>query len=241
MVTLRAGNESVVVHLERDRHKTVRLKVKPDGTVLVRAPQRSRPVDVLNWLTGRTAWILERQAYFQRLRATLPPLGYNSGDIQRFLGRDYPVHIAEHVRGSVRLDEQGFHIQTRGAASESKVRALLDRWFEAQARTLFAERLALWFPALQTQAGEPRLEIPPPLKIRAMRSRFGSCNCRGVITLNRRLATTPLACIDYVLVHELCHLRHFAHNRPFYELLEELMPDWQERKSRLKEYWVAQF
>ena len=74
-----------------------------------------------------------------------------------------------------------------------------------------------------------------------MRSRYGSCSHRGAITLNRRLMATPLACIDYVLIHELCHLRHFAHDRAFYALLETMLPDWRERKSRLKEYWQAHY
>ena len=74
-----------------------------------------------------------------------------------------------------------------------------------------------------------------------MRSRYGSCSHRGIITLNRHLIATPLACIDYVLVHELCHLRHFSHDRAFYALLEAMLPDWRERKARLKEYWQAHY
>ncbi len=240
-VPLCAGNNRIVIHLEKDRHKTVRLKVRPDGAVLVRAPLASRQEEVMAWLAGRTAWILERQAYFQRLRAALPLPGYETGDIQRFLGRDYALNITEHVRGEVRLEEHGFQIRTRGAASRDKVRALLDKWFQDQAGAVFAERLALWFPGLQAQGGPLLCAGPPQLKVRAMCSRYGSCSRQGVITLSRHLAAMPVPCIDYVLVHELCHLRHFAHDRPFYKLLHTLLPDWRERKARLREYWCAQF
>lgn len=240
-LTLQAGDKLIAVCLERDRYASVRLRVRPDGTVLARAPHGARQEDVVNWLVTRAGWILERQDYFARLRAALPNPGYGPGDMQRFLGREHALHIGAHVRGSVRLDESGFHIHTRGEPGPAKVRALLDRWFHNQAATLFAERLAVWFPVLRAHTGEALPDTLPPLKVRAMRSRYGSCSHRGIITLNRHLIATPLACIDYVLVHELCHLRHFSHDRAFYALLEAMLPDWRERKARLKEYWQAHY
>lgn len=239
---LRVGSEHIVIHLKKDRYKTVRLRVRPDGAVLVRAPQGGRQKEIMAWLAGRAAWILERQRYFQSLRAALPPPGYGPNDIQRFLGRDYALRITEHVRGEVCFDERhGFHIRTRGVASEAKVRTLLSKWFQNQAGAIFSERLSLWLPGLWAQGGPFLCSGPPQLKVRAMCGRYGSCSRRGVITLSRHLAAMPVACIDYVLVHELCHLRHFAHDLAFYKLLRTLMPDWQERKARLKEYWCAQF
>ena len=245
---LRVGDELITVCLEKDRHKSIRLRVCPDGTVLARAPWRVRREDVAAWLAGRAGWILERQDYFQRLREARPRTGYGPGDIQRFLGQEHILRISGHVRGSVRLDEDGFDIQTRGEPSPAKVRTLLDSWFGRQAAALFAQRLEVWFPVLRERLGAaaPVAQsvvppvAPPLLKVRAMRSRYGSCSRLGVITLNRHLAAMPLECIDYVLVHELCHLRHFAHNRAFYNLLQTFLPDWRQRKALLKEYWYAQ-
>ena len=240
-ISLGAGDKAVAVRLENDGYKTVRLKVKPDGTVLVRAPRGLAQKTLEAWLVGHMAWILAQQDYFRRLRLERPVPGENAGDIQRLLGRDYALHVAPHVRGGVFFAETGFHVQTRGAVSEAKVRVLLERWFQGQAVAIFAERLAVWFPGLQARAGSLPGEGLPPLKVRAMHSRFGSCSRQGVITLSRHLAAMPLICIDYVLVHELCHLRHFAHDRAFYRLLQTLLPDWRERKALLKEYWLTQF
>ena len=237
-VSLNAGHASITIHLAKDRHKTIRLRVKPDGAVCVRAPFNSRQDHILAWLSTRTDWILERQAYFARLREIRPAPGYAPGDIQRFLGQEYPLHISTHVRACIHLNAQGFHIQTRGTPSPAKIKTLLDTWFQTQAATLFTERLNAWLPHLHAQTGP----LPTPsLKIRPLRSRFGTCSHHGVITLSRHLAATPLACIDYVLVHELCHLKHFAHNPPFYHLLQTLLPDWRERKNLLKEHWLTLF
>jgi hypothetical protein len=241
-ISLHADDKLIAVCLEKDRHKTVRLKVTPDGAVLVRAPYSARQDDIVAWLSKRAGWILERQSYFQNLRGELSVPGYASGDIQRFLGQDYSLHIVEHVRGEVRFDEHGFHIRIRGPASRGKVQALLDRWFHSQADVIFTERLSLWLPALQAQVGfSCLLAVQPRLRVRAMRSRYGSCNRQGVITLNRHLVALPITCIDYVVIHELCHLRHFAHDQSFYKLLQTLLPDWRERRAMLKRYWYAQF
>ena len=86
VVSLRAGDADIAVRLEKDRHKTIRLKVRPDGGVVVRVPHGIGGKEVMTWLSGHAAWILERQDYFRRLRIKRPIPGYNSGDIQRFLG-----------------------------------------------------------------------------------------------------------------------------------------------------------
>ena len=232
-------SNGIAFTLEKDAHKSLRLKVKSDGSVLVRAPRRARDADILTWVAERRDWILKRRDDFQRLREELPPTGCAPGDIQRFLGREYPLLITPHARGEVRLTEEGFQIQTRGPVCENKVRALLDRWFQTQADNIFAQRLALWLPTLRAHGVNTPEEKPPKLRVRAMRSRFGSCSAKGVITLNRHLINTPLECIDYVLVHELCHLRHFAHDQNFYSLLHSILPDWRERKVALRKHWAA--
>jgi len=80
------------------------------------------------------------------------------------------------------------------------------------------------------------LRLPfPELKIRKMRTRWGSCTRRGVITLNLELVRMPPACIDYVISHELCHLVEFNHSARFYQLQERFVPDWQVRKRELDE------
>ena len=76
----------------------------------------------------------------------------------------------------------------------------------------------------------------PVLKMRALKTRWGSCLVRkGVVTLNRRLLAVPRCCIEYVTLHELCHFIHPNHSDQFYALLSALMPDWKERKKLLNQ------
>ncbi len=237
VITCPVGDEVLTFTLERDCHKTVRLRVRPDGVALVRAPLRCSEADIKGWVGARLDWIKVRQAHFQALRAEMPLPGYEVGAIQRYLGREYPLHIFAHVRGSVELSGPVFQVYTRGEPTPAKVRKLFAAWFTARAGEVFTQRLEHWLP----QARAHGITSTPVLKIRAMKSRYGSCSSQGVIALSRYLTAVPVDCIDYVLVHELCHLRHFAHNRAFYSLLGQLLPDWKERKILLRRHWQAQF
>ena len=236
-ITCSAGSEELTFSLERDCHKTVRLRVRPDGTAWVRAPLRCSETDIKGWVLGRADWIRSRQAHFRKLRAEKPLPGYESGSVQCYLGRDYTLHVVGHVRGSVELAAREIRVNTRGEPTPDKVRKLLTTWFQARAGEIFAQRLEHWLPGVRAHG----IGITPVLRIRAMKSRYGSCSSRGVIALSRYLTAVPLECIDYVLVHELCHLKHFAHDPPFYNLLAQLLPDWRERKATLHQHWQALF
>ena len=78
----------------------------------------------------------------------------------------------------------------------------------------------------------------PPLVVRQMVRRWGSCTTTGKVILNTDLVRAPVHCIDYVIVHELCHVRVHGHDKAFYRLLSACMPDWESRKARLESFVV---
>ena len=122
------------------------------------------------------------------------------------------------------LELRGRHAKDEAAVA----RALLD-WYRQEARRLFERLIDQWHSHPRFQR-YPR----PPLKIRAMRSRWGSLSPRTGMCLNLLLIHAPLASIEYVVVHELCHLRYRGHGKGFYGVLESVMPDWRARKTALE-------
>lgn len=108
-----------------------------------------------------------------------------------------------------------------------KVRGLLSDWYKARAKETFARRLdavleqALW------------VETKPPLRTLTMQTQWGSCSPNGRITLNPHLVKAPRECIDYVILHELCHMAEHNHSERFYRLMGQVMPDWEKTKERL--------
>ncbi len=106
---------------------------------------------------------------------------------------------------------------------------LLDQWYTEKAEKQFHHAFERCWPKFEKQ-GTPR----PDIQIRKMKSRWGSLSAKGRLTLNTDLVRAPKECIDYVVTHELCHLKHHNHSPAFYELLEKSMPDWKKRKHKLE-------
>jgi hypothetical protein len=113
-----------------------------------------------------------------------------------------------------------------GKADSDRVKALLHRWYLDHARKIFMDVLDELVPRFKGYQ-QPRLIV------RAMQSRWGSLSQAGTMTLNANLVRAPRACIEYVVAHELCHLKHRDHNASFFRLLGQVMPDWEKRKQLL--------
>ena len=136
--------------------------------------------------------------------------------------------MATGEAAGVRLGRTILTVTLPGPADPAATRAALDGWFAEEARRIFAARLAVCFRRVA------RLGVPyPTLAIRPLATRWGSCSRAGAITLNLRLIQAPPQCIDYVILHELCHLKEHNHSKGFYALLDRVLPDWRERRHKL--------
>jgi predicted metal-dependent hydrolase len=115
-------------------------------------------------------------------------------------------------------------------AGKARIAQLIDRWYRRHARRVFEERLKACYPRVESMG------IPyPDLAMRTMKSRWGSCSAAGRMTLNLKLIQVPRSMIDYVILHELCHLKEHNHSPAFYALLDRVLPDWRERRERLNQ------
>lgn len=223
--------QRILVQVRYDRFRTLRLSVRPEGTVIVRAPRRTSATQIRSHVESKAAWILQHLERFRILREATPqPHAYLSGETHAFLGRGCILEARQDARNAVRLEGDCLVVTTVFPPSPEKVQRLLDAWYLEQARELFLRLIRELLPGLDA-LGVPR---PARMKIRAMTSRWGTCSRSGTITLNRHLMRAPLACVEYVVAHELCHLQHHGHDKRFYGLLASIMPDWKTRRKRLR-------
>ena len=156
-----------------------------------------------------------------------PEPRYGNGEMHPYLGQMYPLDVLPGGKASATFLSGRFRITTKGEPTAENVRKLLDRWYRAQAEIIFHERLAACHPRM------PK-DIPlPPLRIRPMKTRWGSLSPRGSVTLNLWLVTMPLECLDYVIMHELCHVKIKSHGPRFWKLLERFLPDCRQRRKEL--------
>jgi hypothetical protein len=207
--------------------RTLGIEVHPDLSVIVRAPADC-DLDTIQVRVGkRASWISKQLTNFQRYSPRTPARQYVSGETHLYLGRQYRLTLVTGEPASVKMNRGHLVLTLPGKADPDRVKALLHRWYLDHARQVFIAVLDEFLPRLK---GRQR----PRLTVRAMQSRWGSLSQAGTMTLNANLVRAPRACIEYVVAHELCHLKHRDHDVRFFRLLGQVMPDWETRKQRLE-------
>lgn len=224
------GNE-VPVELEFRERKRLSISVHPDGSVTAIAPLHRTMDDVVNHLQRRRQWIARQRRHFEQFYPKPEPKRFVSGESHLYLGRQYRLRIGRGDTEGVKLMGRYFNIQVPEPADISAVADALENWYRSHAEAIFREKLE----RCQMQAATLRLS-GVRLRIRRMKNRWGSCSKAGTITLNTDLVKTPVHCIEYVIMHELCHLRIHDHSPAFFRALGRHMPDWRERKERLDRF-----
>ena len=239
-VVYRRGDIEIPLELIRSRRRTVGITVRPGGQVCVRAPRSLPEPRVMDSIAGREAWLIRQRRRMEAIApypapdwqdATRLPL---RGDWVTLRFHNAPAEAGSRGRDRVRLSGAELLLgPSRSGApwppGPASVHRLVSRWYRDYALRVFSERL-------QTLRRERRIAAlgrPGDLAVRRMRRRWGSCFRDGRITLNTELVAQSDELIDYVLVHELCHLQVFNHGPRFYAALDGCMPDWRERRERL--------
>lgn len=217
------------VRIQKGRSsQRVTIHVEPDGRVSVDAPEAASEKEVNQAVRVRARWIFAHvTAAKDRLRHVLPR-EYISGESLMYLGRRYRLKVTLVVGAPVTARMRGAFIEVIVPESEPElVRSGLQEWFQQRARVVLTERVELMATSLRWVAGKPSL------RFLTMRRQWGSCSPAGLLTLNPQLVKAPRECIDYVVLHELCHLKEHNHSPRFYSLLQKHMPDWNAIKLRL--------
>lgn len=229
------GDEMISYEVvERPVRKSLGIEVHPDGSVLVLAPRLCDDATIEDKVRRRASWISRQLAMFSRYERHTAPRQYLSGESHRYLGHQYRLKVVGSdvtvAKGQVKLTRGEILVTASNKLPPEKVKELLRRWYLNRARELFDVVLSEVFCTFERGGFEK-----PRISVREMRSRWGSLSRGGQMTLNSRLIQTPRLCVEYVVVHELCHLIHRDHSPEFYALLEKMLPDWQARKQRLEE------
>lgn len=225
------GDEVIAFSLRRQSSRTVTrlaIHVEPDATVLVDAPDAAPLADVLTAVKKRARWISQHVGAARARLAHVLPREYVSGESLHYLGRRYRLKVIVNAEAAVEARMRGAFITvTAPEHAPSTVKSALDAWYRQRARELFASRLAAVAAPLRW------VKQLPPTRLQFMTVQWGSCSPSGRITLNPLLVKAPRECIDYVLLHELCHLLHHNHGKNFYRALDRHMPNWRPVKQKL--------
>ena len=202
------------------RRKTIAIQVALNGEVKVKAPLRASRRKVMQFVESKAIWILAKRAEFAAHPAILPD------NIYKFLGANYRLQVELAIANNVSAHGDKLLVQT---TNKAKIKTQIDDWYRMQAEQIFAQRL----PYCLEIATKIDVHFDGEIRLRKMKSRWGSCSSSGEITLNTELVCAPEICIDYVILHELCHLREHNHSPAFYALMDVVMPNWRGVKKTL--------
>ena len=206
----------------------LRIHVEPDARVLVEAPPDASAAVIALAVRKRARWI---SGHIQRIRASRQAQSrrdWVSGESQRYLGRRHLLKVTGDPGTPERAVLAGGQLRVNVHVREAqRVRRVVLDWYRQHARDWLIRRVA------DLAARLPWVRQAPPVTFRVMQSRWGSCSPNGRLTLNPLLVRAPREAIDYVIVHELSHLRHHHHGPAFYRLLDRYVPDWKSIKLRL--------
>ncbi|PJD92709.1 MAG: zinc metalloprotease [Legionella sp.] len=213
--------------LTRKAIKRINLRIHADARIHISAPLKCPINTIQHFLEDKKDWIIKHRT---RLLATpiQPEPQFHSGALHLFLGQRYPLIIHEHMaQQKIVLENNHLYCYIKKNASADTIQSMLQVWYREQLSQLLPQLIQKWEPIIGVTVHQ--------WSIRAMTTRWGSCHVtRKKICINLHLIQKPLSCLDYVVVHEMVHLLEASHNKRFYTLMTQFMPEWALYKEQLR-------
>ena len=234
------SDELITENTKPSKPRKVVIKVHPDQRVVATAPIDASDEMVYDAIMKRARWIWQSLQDFAKQQDHVLPKRYVSGETQFYLGRRYVLKVITNaetndvINSRVKLSRGKLNValsesdSTLDLEARAKlVKSLIDEWYKNKFRSISRERLeALIYKASWVKNS-------PSIKLMTMKKQWGSCSTKGNLILNPHLVKAPKECIDYVILHELCHIAEHNHSEHFWRLLTQVMPNWKEVKARL--------
>lgn len=220
------GSKRIDFHLEYSERKSLGITVTSELEVLVKSPVGIPADKIKERIYKKAPWILKQQSFFLAFHPKMPARKYISGETHLYMGRQYRLKIIEHSIETVKLKGQFIEVHV---LDKSRAKKLLKDWYVKNAILKFNLIAAPLIEKFRKYKVEPSSFI-----VREMSKRWGSCTAQGKIILNPELIKAPKGCIEYVIIHELCHLIHHEHNQKFIDLQTKEMPQWEKWKQKLE-------
>ncbi|HOY70391.1 MAG TPA: SprT family zinc-dependent metalloprotease [Methylotenera sp.] len=218
------NGETIFYQLERRQRRTIGLKITADGLV-VHAPKRIYDVQLNQVLQEKAHWILNKLQAREENKTV--PMQWLNGEYLLFLGNDIQLKIsADKLNKAAVLEQSDLVIAQPAPLNQALTSRKVIAWYKKHAQLDFSRRLEVFAAKLGV--------ITPPLSLSNAKSRWGSCNSRGEIRLNWRLLQAPPHIINYVICHELAHLKQMNHSAKFWAVVEKLYPDFKFAEKELK-------
>lgn len=215
----------VLLFFER---KSLTIKVYPDMKVEVLAPINTGVDIAKRKVRLKAPWILKQIEYFNSFKFGTKPRKYVNGETHLYLGRQYRLKVIPDTINEIKA-YRGLLLINAVNTNKAALEKQLKQWYKQKAGIVFSEIMKGVFPKFRKYKIQE-----PPILVRSMAKRWGSCTASGKIILNTELIKAPKGCIEYVVAHELAHMVQHNHTKKFFDVLQRIMPDWEKWKAKLE-------
>jgi predicted metal-dependent hydrolase len=213
------------------RRRSIGISVLPDSSIIVRVPFLTSLKTIKRIVTDKYNWVLKHRDNYRKLDNSSLNRSYSTGEIHLFRGNRSILQIEKSVKPYVRFYDSTIELGIPKTDDSQVIKRLLYKGYKNEAVKLFPELLQKVVKEHENQMFKPK-----GLVIRTMKRRWGSCSNKGVITLSTELIKLSDLYIEYVIAHELCHLKHHNHGAHYYKLLSEVFPEWKSVRKELRKY-----
>jgi predicted metal-dependent hydrolase len=228
------GSEVFEYKVIKKKRKTLGIKITNDGEVIVTSPFGVAEGVIYDIVSKKASWIIDKLNQVKEIDKHRGNEEFNDGKKVEFNGQAYLLKIcegSERKKALVYLNGDNIIVDIKSSYSNEErnsiVRNLLVDWFKEQARTRFIERTEYYAEKIGVK--------PYNIRIKEQKTLWGSCSGKNNINYNWKLVMAPPVVLDYVVVHELCHIVQRNHSNKFWELVEKIMPNYKELRKWLKE------
>lgn len=224
------GSSRIDYRINRKSRKTLGISVLPNGEVEVVAPENATIEEIRKIVAIKGSWIISQKNELRTYPVKQPCRKIITGETVRYLGKQFRIQLLRSEENEVYILDDKIHIETKDPYGFELNKKLLLNWYKSQALDVFK----VCFERCIQRSEKIGLKATVDFTIRKMNKRWGSCLSEGKILLNLELICTPIDCIEYVILHELCHLIEPSHNQRFFDILASVCPDYKFKKKRLE-------
>ena len=217
--------------IRSSKRKTSAIKIQK-GQVYIMVPKGLSRVAIETLVINKSRWIIEKLTHQQNILA-LPARTFSSGERYAYLGAEYVLTIITGVTPMIKLDQDRLIVSVRDQSTDSTaiIKVLLINWYKQQAVIALKLKTQRYAAVIGVQ--------PTSITIKTYKARWGSCSLSGAIQFNWKLMMAPDCIVDYVVVHELCHLLHHNHSPAFWEAVSQYCPDYRNHSVWLKRHGAS--
>ncbi len=229
-LTYFAGTEKIDFDVTFRKRKSLSIQIDISGNVKVISPLGKSTEEIFRILEGKSKWILKKRIELSEKASKKRSYGYVNGEAFAYLGRDYRLQIIVDSSArmpKVELSEDSLFVVSLTQDPQA-IKEILRSWYKYKAKIIINERISLYQAYFDIK--------PSKVIVKDQSKRWGSCTSEGKLLLNWKCLMMPLEVLDYIIIHEMCHLVHMNHSKNFWDLVKRISPDYETHKKHLKDY-----